>query len=62
LNRFLARRRLCELLEERLLGRESPEGKRRDQARKQKARRLRRARKKAAAGVSPHASGGSEGK
>lgn len=62
LNRFLARRRLCELLEERLLGRESPEGKRRDQARKQKARRLRRARKKAAAGVSPRASGGSEEK
>ncbi len=62
LNRFLARRRLCELLEERLLGRESPEGKRRDQARKQKARRLRRARKKAAAGDPPRRSGGSEGK
>ena len=42
LNRFLARRRLCELLEERLLGRDSPEAIRRQKLRKQKARRRRR--------------------
>lgn len=56
LNRFLARRRLCELLEEQLLGRESPEAVRRDKARKQKARRQRRARKKTAASAFTHAS------
>lgn len=42
LNRFFARRRLCELLEERALGAESPEAKRRARLRKQKERRRRR--------------------
>lgn len=48
LNRFLARRRLCELIEDRLLGHDSPEAQRRDKARKQKDRRQRRARAKVA--------------
>lgn len=43
LNRFLARRRLCELLETRQLGAESPEAKRIAKLRKQKDRRRRRA-------------------
>ncbi len=47
LNRFYARRRLCELLEERLLGHASPEAVRRDKLRKQKARRSRRSAHKA---------------
>lgn len=42
LNRFYARRRLCELVEERTLGKQSPEEKRREKLRKQKARRRRR--------------------
>lgn len=42
LNRFYARRRLCELLEAQALGAESPEAKKRDKIRKQKARRKRR--------------------
>jgi len=42
LNRFYARRRLCELLEASQLGRASPEARRRDRIRKQKARRRRR--------------------
>jgi protein subunit release factor B len=42
LNRFFARRRLCELLEEKTLGAKSPEARRRDRLRKQKARRKRR--------------------
>ncbi|MBI2422065.1 MAG: peptide chain release factor-like protein [Candidatus Hydrogenedentes bacterium] len=42
LNRFFARRRLCELLEEELLGKDSPEALRREKLRKQKARRKRR--------------------
>lgn len=42
LNRFYARRRLCELMEARTLGKESPEGIRRAKIRKQKARRKRR--------------------
>ncbi|HOZ49511.1 MAG TPA: peptide chain release factor-like protein [Candidatus Hydrogenedentes bacterium] len=42
LNRFYARRRLCELLENRALGADSPEAKARAKARKQKARRKRR--------------------
>lgn len=46
LNRFLARRRLCELVENRVLGGESPEAQRREKARKQKARRHRRTRAK----------------
>lgn len=42
LNRFYARRRLCELLEARLLGRKSPEALEHEKIRKQKARRRRR--------------------
>ncbi len=42
LNRFYARRRLCELLEERQLGTASPEALRREKIRKQKKRRRRR--------------------
>lgn len=42
LNRFYARRRLCELLEARTLGMESPAAKTRDKIRKQKDRRRRR--------------------
>ena len=42
LNRFYARRRLCELLEDRTLGEESPEAQRRERIRKQKQRRKRR--------------------
>ena len=42
LNRFFARRRLCELLEEQLLGKQSPEALRQAKIRKQKKRRKRR--------------------
>jgi len=42
LNRFYARRRLCELLEARTLGDQSPEALEREKVRKQKARRRRR--------------------
>ena len=42
LNRFYARRRLCELLEARALGDNSPEALKREKIRKQKARRGRR--------------------
>ncbi|HRK36702.1 MAG TPA: peptide chain release factor-like protein [Candidatus Hydrogenedentes bacterium] len=42
LNRFFARRRLCELLEAKTLGQESPEAKRIARIRKQKDRRRRR--------------------
>jgi len=42
LNRYLARRRLCELLETQTLGEGSPEALRRAKIRKQKARRARR--------------------
>ena len=42
LNRFYARRRLCELLEARTLGDQSPEALEREKTRKQKARRRRR--------------------
>lgn len=42
LNRFFARRRLCELLEKQILGESSPEGQAVDKIRKQKARRKRR--------------------
>ncbi len=45
LNRFYARRRLCELLEARKLGAKSPEAVERAKIHKQKARRRRRARK-----------------
>ena len=46
LNRYHARRRLCELLEARALGRESPEAKRLAKIRKQKDRRRRRSKGK----------------
>lgn len=42
LNRFYARRRMCELLEARQMGNDSPEAIERKRARKQKARRRRR--------------------
>ncbi|MEN6307503.1 MAG: peptide chain release factor-like protein [Anaerohalosphaeraceae bacterium] len=42
LNRFYARRQLCELLENKLLGENSPEAKRIEKIRKQKDRRKRR--------------------
>lgn len=42
LNRFYARRQLCELLENKLLGKDSPEAKRIGKIRKQKDRRKRR--------------------
>ncbi|HOE65553.1 MAG TPA: peptide chain release factor-like protein [Candidatus Hydrogenedentes bacterium] len=45
LNRFYARRRLCELLESQQLGSASSEALKRDRIRKNKARRRRRARK-----------------
>lgn len=44
LNRFYARRRLCELIETQRLGEESPQGLERARIRKQKARRMRRGR------------------
>lgn len=43
LNRFFARRRLCELIEEQVLGKKSPETLRQEKLRKQKKRRKRRA-------------------
>ncbi len=43
LNRFYARRRLCELIEAQTLGNKSPQAVQRDKVRKQKARRKRRA-------------------
>lgn len=42
LNRFYARRRLCELIEEKTLGKQSPEAQRHEKIRKQKQRRRRR--------------------
>lgn len=42
LNRFYARRRLCELLEAQILGKLSPEALRQEKIRKQKKRRRRR--------------------
>ncbi len=45
LNRFYARRRLCELIEEQTLGEESLEARAREKIRKQKARRRRRSQK-----------------
>ena len=42
LNRFYARRRLCELLEQRQLGSESPQARKQEKIRKQKQRRKRR--------------------
>ena len=46
LNRFLARRLLCEKLEEKQLGRKSSQEKERERIKKQKSRRRRRARGK----------------
>ena len=46
LNRFYARRRLCELLEEAVLGRGSPRAVKAEKLRKQKQRRKRRAKNK----------------
>ena len=43
LNRYYARKRLCELLEKKLLGKESPEEQKLSRIRKQKDRRRRRA-------------------
>lgn len=44
LNRFYARRRLCTLIENATLGRDSPEARKQEKLRKQKQRRKRRAR------------------
>jgi len=46
LNRFYARRRLCELIEAATLGRQSPEEQKREKIRKQKSRRRRRGQSK----------------
>lgn len=46
LNRYYARRRLCELLEKRILGKENPEALRREKLRKQKAKRRKRTKAK----------------
>ena len=42
LNRYYARKQMCELLENKLLGKESPEAKKIEKIRKQKDRRKRR--------------------
>lgn len=42
LNRFYARRRMCELLEEKILGHQSPQAQKQAKIRKQKDRRKRR--------------------
>jgi len=57
LNRFYARRRLCERLEQEALGEQSPEAKRREKLRKQKARRRRRTRSSAEAEQKPETGG-----
>jgi len=44
LNRYYARKRLCELMEEKILGKESPAARKAEKIRKQKNRRRRRAR------------------
>jgi len=46
MNRFYARRRMCELLEAKLLGKDSPLEQEREKIRRQKQRRRRRSRKK----------------
>jgi protein subunit release factor B len=43
LNRYYARKQMCELLENKLLGKESPQAKKLEKIRKQKDRRRRRA-------------------
>ncbi|MDP7640097.1 MAG: peptide chain release factor-like protein [Candidatus Hydrogenedentes bacterium] len=50
LNRFYARRRMCELIEQRTLGAQSPESLRQEKIRRQKSRRRRRGKTKAAGG------------
>ena len=42
LNRFFARRRMCEILENKLLGKDAPEARKQQKIRKQKDRRKRR--------------------
>jgi len=51
LNRYYARKRLCEILEERYFGVQSPAAQKAEKVRKQKQRRRRRARKNAADGL-----------
>ena len=51
LNRFYARRRMCELIENREQGTQSPQAKLREKIRKQKARRRRRAKGEANSGA-----------
>ena len=46
LNRYYARKRMCELVEEKILGKESPAAKEAEKIRKQKDRRRRRSRLK----------------
>ncbi len=46
LNRFYARRRLCELLEQEVMGKTSPQDLKQEKLRKQKQRRKRRTKKK----------------
>jgi len=46
LNRYYARKRLCEMLENKSLGKESPEAKKLSRIRKQKDRRKRRSRQR----------------
>ncbi len=50
LNRYFARKRMCELLELKSLGRESPAAAKAEKIRRQKQRRRRRSRKAAQAG------------
>ena len=59
LNRFYARRRLCELLEAQAQGHESPEARERDKIARQKARRRRRTKNKQEGGAG-ESGGGSE--
>ena len=49
LNRYYARKQMCELLENKLLGKESPEAKKLEKIRKQKDRRRRRTEKRCVA-------------
>ena len=46
LNRYYARKQMCELLENKLLGKESPQAKKKEKIRKQKDRRRRRGKEK----------------
>ncbi len=49
LNRYYARKRLCELIEEEILGKQSPEAQKIEKIRKQKQRRKRKTRNKISA-------------